>query len=84
MGLSEYRFEMLRKDGEFIVYRCYHRRQSIVYSRDDPCLGTPRIGKPQENRTRIFIQGRARSRLGSSASGARTARGEDDAHIYRP
>jgi hypothetical protein len=28
MGLSEYRFEMLRKDGEFIVYRGYHRRQS--------------------------------------------------------
>src|SRR5271155_1432871 len=28
MDLSAYRFEKLRKDGEFIVYRGYHRRQS--------------------------------------------------------
>ena len=28
MDLSDYTFEMLRKDGEFIVYRGHHRRQS--------------------------------------------------------
>src|SRR5437016_13487290 len=28
MELSEYTFETLRKDGEFIVYRGHHRRQT--------------------------------------------------------
>ena len=71
MDLSEYMLETIRKDGEFILYRGQHadcRRESSVHSRDGTCLGTPRTGKPQENGARILLQGRARSRLGCSAS----------------
>src|SRR4029077_11511928 len=61
-----------------------NRRESTVYSRDDTRLGTARTGKPQENGARILLKGRAPSRVGSSASCARTAHGEDDARIHRP
>ena len=88
MELSEYMLETLREDGEFILVSgpapAPDRRESTVYSRGDTCLGTPRTGKPQEDGARILLKGRARSRVGRSASRARTAPGADDARTHRP
>jgi hypothetical protein len=51
----KYTFETLRQDEEFIVCRGRQRRQTDVSppfdSRDDTCVGAPRIGKSQEDGT---------------------------------